>query len=588
MTSEYFRRCSPGESCLSLNLARPDNECWQFLDAWNRRLDKKNCPGDLDIECRSCRIKCRFAAFTVFYLMQPVNLASPMVSIPEEHPETTRLDPFHISDPLSRRYNSTSNSPAQLSTPFCTPPQSVWSFNDTSPAAGTSRKLRSDLAKSDEAGNQKKRLSLGERLRRLGKFGRDKDHAASTSGSNVASGSRQMVAAPSGSTFDLNPWLSACETSRGSGSATSSPAPNGRQIDSLSTLPETCTDGSTDNTTHRPQEPEPEAAILAKNIQRLVSSLPLPTLTATPNPIIPPNPTLQSSPFSTPTLSQANFLSSPYSPESPFPTVTPPTDNSQPQPQLKDTRLIALLSNASFMNGSSQKGNPSIWSILESFHRTSSPNPNQENSHLDPTITGTQHDSSQIQPLKEDEPPPPPALNMYQSQMSNQSSSSMVFSDTSSIMVYSPLFPTQSDFVELAELVPFDAESDERGLQVEERVGSEFDSEVVSGNVSTGNGVSQEGQGGAPWTLVWPFSIWYGPDQSQRSISQTASLMGNGGVATVERRSAEFITSINPDTDSPTTPNHRIRSVKSQKSIRAWVPSSSKISVQAFWWGYRL
>ncbi|KAF8800963.1 hypothetical protein BYT27DRAFT_7174876 [Phlegmacium glaucopus] len=499
-----------------------------------------------------------------------------MVSIPEEPPP---LDPFHSADPLSRRYNSTSTSPtstAQLSTPSTPtqPPVRVWTFNDTTAAAGTS-KLQSyvdDLVKSDEIKNQKKnnwkRLSVGDRLKKLGKelgrFGRDKDHAVVTL---TALGSRQMVVAQSGSA-PMPDWRPACETSL-------STSPN-----DLSTLPEARTDDHTSLQLGSQEqfEPEPEATTLATTIHRLIDSLPLNTAS------IPPEAT---SPFSTPTLSQPL---SPYSLQTPLPT---PTDNSpepQSQPQLKDSRLIALLSNASFMNGSSLKGKPSIWSILENIHRPfSSPNP--ANSHLDPS---TQHNDSEIQSLKP--PPVPAASNIYHNQVANESSPSMAFSETSSIMVYSPLFPTQSDFVELAELVPFEAESCETEMQAEEQVVTNpdmggdpgLDSKVVSGERNVG-GDSQEGQGGTVWTLVWPFSIWYGPDQTQRSISQTASLMGVAAAA--EQQSADSTTSPQvgtSDPGSPTSPNQKIRSVKSQKSIRAWVPSLSKISVQAFWWGYRL
>ena len=71
--------------------------------------------------------------------------------------------------------------------------------------------------------------------------------------------------------------------------------------------------------------------------------------------------------------------------------------------------------------------------------------------------------------MKEDElppflSPPPTSSSIYENQMLNESSPSMVFSDTSSIMVYSPLFPTQSDIVELAELVPFDTDPGEREM----------------------------------------------------------------------------------------------------------------------------
>lgn len=210
-----------------------------------------------------------------------------------------------------------------------------------------------------------------------------------------------------------------------------------------------------------------------------------------------------------------------------------------------DSRLIALLSDPSFMNGSSIK--PSIWTLLENIHLTSSPNSN-------PTSSPT-HVGSEARPLKGDEPAKASSSSgIYPNQLSNES-----FSDTSSIMVYSPLFPTQSDLVELAELVPYDTDSGE----VEEQ-----DVVVNSGDGGDRVRTQEEVVGRASWTLKWPFSIWYRRDQSQQRT--TSSQLGTNNVGT----------------NSPTT--QRPRTVKSQRNIRAWVPSSSKISIQAFWWGYRL
>ena len=356
------------------------------------------------------------------------------------------------------------------------------------------------------AGDQKKRLTVGDRLRKLGK------DLAKLPKSDKASSA----------------WPSA---------ATGAPNP----------LSETNV-----STTFGQQEPEPE--VLARQIQHLVNSLPLPH-----------SPTPASSPIPL----------SPYPFDIPLPPTTDDSLNNEPQnpqPQLKDSRFLALLSNASFMNGSSLKGIPSIWSVLENIHRTG--------------------------PNKEDEPPPPPPPPS--NTILNESSQNiMTFSDTSSssIMVYSPLFPTPSDIVELAELVPFDG-AEEMEIQAEhdaDKVASLSGLESGTGN-DVGVSNIQEAQGGGgpgtSWSAVWPFSIWYRPDQTGSGVSQTPSLM-----SVVVAASASFeplITSppqvgtSNSSPAPPTTTNQHIRPIKSQKNMRAWVPSSSKISVQAFWWGYRL
>lgn len=156
----------------------------------------------------------------------------------------------------------------------------------------------------------------------MGRFGRDKDHAVATL---TASGSQQMVVAQSGSALTSD-WRCACETSL-------STSPNG-----LSTVLES---RAVDHTSlqlgsQEQFEPELEATTLAIIIHHLIDSLPLNIAS------IPPDPT---SPFST--------LSQPLSPiRFKLPYSYNNSHEPQPQPQLKDARLIALLSNASIMNGS--------------------------------------------------------------------------------------------------------------------------------------------------------------------------------------------------------------------------------------------
>ena len=252
------------------------------------------------------------------------------------------------------------------------------------------------------------------------------------------------------------------------------------------------------------------------------------------------------------------------------------TDGSQ-RPQIKDSRLIALLSNVSFMNGSSLKRKPSVWAILENLHCTSpnpNPNPARSSTTSSPTYVG-----SETHLLKGDEPTTTSSSNP--NQLSDDSLPSVAFSDTSSIMVYSPLIPTQSDLVELAELVPYDADSGE----VEER-----DIAGNSGDDTVRKGSAQEVVvERSSWTLKWPFSMWYRQNQTQQGISQI--LLPSPASGGPQQQSAELIASSqaganNVDTNPQTT--QRTRTVKPQRCARAWVPSPSKISVQAFWWGYRL
>lgn len=115
-----------------------------------------------------------------------------------------------------------------------------------------------------------------------------------------------------------------------------------------------------------------------------------------------------------------------------------------------------------------------------------------------------------------------------------------VFSDDSSVMMYSPLVPTSSSVVELAE------------------------SEVMmmtpdSASISTSPGNASDG-GRSKWN-IWSFTNWR---SSPSNIWRTS-----GG---------EHQEPTNGRTISPTRLTGR----------RVWVPSRTKLSLQAMWWGYRL
>jgi hypothetical protein len=132
----------------------------------------------------------------------------------------------------------------------------------------------------------------------------------------------------------------------------------------------------------------------------------------------------------------------------------------------------------------------------------------------------------------------------------------------SPILVHSPLFPTQSDLVELAEHVPYDTDS----AEVRER-------HVVVNSAEGGdNARTQEVPTGRPsWTSMWPFSKWYRKDQQTPPSSP--------GTAVPQQQSPQFITPLAQGTSNVGSNSQR---------TRGWVPSSSKLSLQIFWWGYRL
>lgn len=118
-----------------------------------------------------------------------------------------------------------------------------------------------------------------------------------------------------------------------------------------------------------------------------------------------------------------------------------------------------------------------------------------------------------------------------------------IFLDNSSIMMYSPLIPGLDDLVELAELVPVG-------------VDQEFLDEPKP----------------STWASVWPLSI----------IGKSKPSSPNPVFSLPSYISGDVVYS-----PAITTIDELGRKVR-VKTVRAWVPSTAKLSFQAMWWGYRL
>ncbi|KJA23460.1 hypothetical protein HYPSUDRAFT_1080755 [Hypholoma sublateritium FD-334 SS-4] len=236
----------------------------------------------------------------------------------------------------------------------------------------------------------------------------------------------------------------------------------------------------------------PERTTLAKRIEALIDSLPFPSFNVDKK-----LPILKDSKSPT-SDSDGRHI--------------PPVDT----PAINDSNLVGLLSSPSVMNGSTLKGKPSMWSILEGLSPPRHAFPGVAEDADLPNRTDDRVDQDTI------------------------------FSDTSSVMIYSPLIPTNDDLLELAEFVPV-------GVQ-----------EVPA----------TEGQlpiPGTSWSTIWPLSLLYATPslETQRSVMPARRLSGE---------------TVNPRQSSTDSPRQPLR----VQSTRAWVPSNTKLSVQAMWWGYRL
>ncbi|KAG5635050.1 hypothetical protein H0H81_012609 [Sphagnurus paluster] len=233
-----------------------------------------------------------------------------------------------------------------------------------------------------------------------------------------------------------------------------------------------------------------EPTYLARKIQALIDSLPLP---GNPRPPTPPRPPARDS------------TGRPIPP----PDATP----------IKDSKLIAMLSSATVMNGGhlgDRDRRVSVWSVLESL----GPQPHDDGGG-------------------EDDGPP--------GEGGGDGDEDSVFSDTSGIMMYSPLMPTMESLVEIA------------------------DSEVFMPTEESGS--SEEAQKFAGWMGMWPFSVW----NPQSTVTVPAHEIPVPGSPPV------------PTSPLPVSPpsSPRRGNLRLQRQ-RVWVPSTTKLSVQAMWWGYRL
>ncbi|EKM79720.1 hypothetical protein AGABI1DRAFT_127406 [Agaricus bisporus var. burnettii JB137-S8] len=211
----------------------------------------------------------------------------------------------------------------------------------------------------------------------------------------------------------------------------------------------------------------------------------------------------------------------------PLPTSTPNSAPSQdgnqalPPSPPQDSKLMRMLRNTAVMNGSrgTNVDRPSIWSILE---RLRSPQQNKGPTENDPNSDDHRSDDDV----------------------------SDLFSDSSSVMLYSPLLPARGSLVELAD--------SEVTIDVVEEVGEdEEEGEEVGGPEILQSGPPIPGW---TWANVLPSFDWF----TQPAQSTSAG-----------------------DNDPALTPRTRERQLRAQAS-RVWIPSKEQLSIQCLWWGYRM
>lgn len=189
-----------------------------------------------------------------------------------------------------------------------------------------------------------------------------------------------------------------------------------------------------------------------------------------------------------------------------------------------EPELAELLSSPAIMNGSDGR-RQSIWSVLEDIGAPA------HNSLHRQSILGLSAISSED----------------TEGQSDAAVGATGVTSDASSVMMYTPLIPTSHSVVELADVT---------ALPIE-----------VTGMGSAQGSYAETSIWTRVWPYLWPFSSW----------------TVNAGLHQAE--------GIDPAPDS-TCPDHvDLEAPKTHvkdKTQTIWVPSTTELSFEALWWGYRM
>ncbi|KAG6824962.1 hypothetical protein H0H92_005295 [Tricholoma furcatifolium] len=243
-----------------------------------------------------------------------------------------------------------------------------------------------------------------------------------------------------------------------------------------------------------------EPTSLALKIQSLVKALPLPT---------------------------NNPLRSPSQPKSPkrnsnVRSAAPAGENT-----ISDANLIAMLQNATVMNGgNTHDKRMSVFSVLETLEE-SSLHEEGAKGRPDPSLAG-------------------------QGQVSEE-----VEEEALGIMMYSPLMPTNLSLVEIAESGVF---SDEEGQQRSQQ--------VVDPNSETAQA--------AGWMGMWPFSsFWHDEPAVAGTTAKPTRISPNPSIP--QSMPGSPMAGRNAQLHGQARPRRRV-----------WIPSSRELSFQAVWWGYRI
>jgi hypothetical protein len=253
----------------------------------------------------------------------------------------------------------------------------------------------------------------------------------------------------------------------------------------------------------------------------------------------------------------------PHAPDAPPPPQEPPA--------WLDTQLARLLESAEIMNGTISKGRKSVWDTLERLRAPPTAN----------SASSTDEKGKGKAASREEDP---------------DSDSD----DDSSVMLYAPLVPSNDSKLELAEreIVKTDAEGRIVGVIREEPAQPVLEAEGKSAE-SQGEGANVNRR--KSW---WPFKKQATEQPVAEPSTPSKDTSAETTVESAEAphketfaeglkrrisRKAQPILQASANTSKESVVEGLKRRVSQKLHERAvWVPSATKISFQATWWGYRM
>lgn len=295
-----------------------------------------------------------------------------------------------------------------------------------------------------------------------------------------------------------------------------------------------------DNAVDEIEEP-PEPKSFARKIRELIDSLPIPGS----GPV--PQPASQSVPNSTVTTNESK------------PITTPVLDpRGPPVASVVDSRLMKLLSSESVMNGSVSRGRQSVWEVLDHLR------------HGKQRVGGEKGEAEETRDQEQRE---------------------------EGVMMYAPIEPSPDSEVEIADSEIVLEYADADGHWHSEKNGKGREGKDGEDSQDTGKNEGKEKR-------RWPFIGAKGKgkakekekekkkekekEEKEKEEKEKKEKAGDGEKDNQYQGQNSKGQDVQETGESKEAKEDKETDKKNVTEHRVWVPSETKMSLQAMWWGYRL